>query len=207
MLRRVRRAPEQALMPREVAAGLGLLAGAVAVLGTLPYLRDTLRGATRPHRGTWLVWSALGAVACLSQRAGGASWSLGLSAGAFVLDSLVFALALRTGQGSLDGPEAALLGLAAGGVAAWLLAGPPLAATAGVIAPHLAAAAMMAPKAYRDPRSETLVTFAGASLGGALAAGAASAGDPALLLYPAYYCAVNAALAALIALRRGAGDL
>jgi hypothetical protein len=194
-------------MPRELAAGLGLLAGVVAVLGTLPYLRDTLRGVTRPHRGTWLVWSTLGAIVCLSQRAGGASWSLGLSAGAFLLDSLVFALALRAGAGGLDGAEPALLAVAGAGVAAWILAGPPLVATAGVVVADFAAAAMMAPKAYRDPRSETLVTFAGASVGGALAAAAAGTGDPALLVYPAYYCAVNAALAALIALRRRADDL
>jgi hypothetical protein len=188
-----------------MAPALGLLAGAVAVLGTLPYLRDTLRGATRPHRGTWLVWSTLGAIACLSQRAGGASWSLGLSAGAFLLDSLVFALALRSGAGGLDGAEPALLGVAGAGVAAWIVGGRPLVATGGVIVADFVAAAMMAPKAYREPRSETLVTFAGASVGGALAAAAAGTGDPELLVYPAYYCAVNAALAALIAVRRRTG--
>jgi hypothetical protein len=37
---------------------------------------------------------------------------------------------------------------------------------------------MMVPKTYRDPGSETLATFAFASLGGALAAGAVGALDP-----------------------------
>jgi hypothetical protein len=57
---------------------------------------------------------------------------------------------------------------------------------------------MMTPKAYRDPHSETLAMFALASVGGALAAGAVGSLDVSLLLYPAYYCVVNAAIALLI---------
>ena len=41
-----------------------------------PTSATPLRGATRPHRGTWLIWSVLAIVVCLSQRADGASWSL-----------------------------------------------------------------------------------------------------------------------------------
>ena len=61
---------------------------------------------------------------------------------------------------------------------------------------------MMVPKTYRDPESETLVTFAFASLGGALAAGAVGAVDVSLLLYPVYYCVINGAIALLIWERR-----
>ena len=60
----------------------------------------------------------------------------------------------------------------------------------------------MVPKTYRDPDSETLATFAFASLGGALAAGAVGAPDVSLLLYPLYFCLVNGALAVLIHHRR-----
>jgi hypothetical protein len=61
---------------------------------------------------------------------------------------------------------------------------------------------MMVPKTYRDPGSETLVTFALASVSGALAAGAVGALDVSLLLYPVYYCVANAAIALLIHHRR-----
>src|SRR5262249_23983139 len=43
----------------ELAPALGLLAGALGIFDTLPYIRDTVRGATRPHRGTWLIWGML----------------------------------------------------------------------------------------------------------------------------------------------------
>jgi hypothetical protein len=46
------------------------------------------------------------------------------------------------------------------------------------------------------------VTFASASLAGALAAGAVGAWNVSLLVYPAYYCLVNGAIALLIYQRR-----
>jgi hypothetical protein len=36
----------------DVAPLLGVLAVLVGIADTIPYVRDTLRGATRPHRGT-----------------------------------------------------------------------------------------------------------------------------------------------------------
>ena len=65
----------------EAAPVLGVLAGLVGIADTIPYVGDTLRGTTRPHRGTWLIWSVLAIVVCLSQRADGASWSLRLRSG------------------------------------------------------------------------------------------------------------------------------
>jgi hypothetical protein len=38
-------------MSTEVAATLGILAGLVAIADPIPYIRDTVRGRTRPHRG------------------------------------------------------------------------------------------------------------------------------------------------------------
>ena len=63
-------------MPTGLVVTLGLLAGLVAVADPIPYIRDTVRGRTRPHRGTWLIWSVLAIVAFLAQYADGAAWSL-----------------------------------------------------------------------------------------------------------------------------------
>jgi hypothetical protein len=185
-----------------VAPVLGLLAGVVGVADTIPYVRDTVRGLTRPHRGTWLIWGVLAIVACLSQRADGASWSLIMAGVQAVLTGVIFLLSIRHGVGGLRPAEAVMIALAAGGVIGWMVADEPVIATACVVAADLIGAAMMVPKTYRDPGSETLVTFAFASLGGLLAAGAVGALDLSLLLYPLYYCAVNAAIVALILHRR-----
>jgi hypothetical protein len=182
---------------------LGVLAALASVVNAIPYIRDTLRGTTRPHRATWLVWAVLAIVVCTSQRADGASWSLAMAAAQAVLTSAIFVLAIRRGEGGLSLPDVVVTAVALAGVIAWIGADEPMAATAAVVAADLLAAAMMCPKTYRDPRSETLASFALASLGGALAAGAVQTPDLALLLYPLYFCAVNAAIAILIGYRRG----
>ncbi len=181
---------------------LGVLAGLVGIADTVPYVRDIFRGTTRPHRGTWLIWGVLAVVVCLSQRADGASWSLVMAATQAVLTMLIFALAIRRGLGGLGLADLVMTCIAAGGIAGWLVAAEPVVATACVVAADLVAVAMMAPKTWRDPASETFSTYALASASGALAAGAVAALDPALLLYPVYFCLGNGALALLILHRR-----
>jgi hypothetical protein len=188
----------------EVAPVLGVLAGVCAVADTVPYIRDIVRGRTRPHRGTWLVWALLAVVVYVSQRADGASWSLLMAGAQALLTSVIFVLAIRRGEGGLSATDAALTAVAGAGVAGWIVLDEAIVATASVVAADLLAAAMMAPKTYRDPDSETLASFVLASLGGALATGAVASADPALLVYPLYFCAVNAAIALLIQRRRAA---
>jgi hypothetical protein len=187
----------------DLAPLLGVLAGVLGAADTVPYVRDILAGRTRPYRWTWLIWAVLAIVVCASQRADGASWSLVMAAVQAVLTSVIFALAIRRGEGALGAVERVMLALAAGGVVGWLVAGEPVVATACVVAADLIGAAMMLPKTYRDPESETLATFALASVAGALAVGAVGRLDASLLLYPVYFCVANAAIALLIVSRRG----
>jgi hypothetical protein len=126
-----------------LAALLGVLAGLVGVLDTIPYLRDVLKGSTRPHRGTWLIWSALAVVVCLSQWADGASWSLIMLLTQAVLTTTVFAAAIVHGHGGTTIAELVLMAVAAVGVTGWLLSGEPLVATVCVVAADLIAAAMI----------------------------------------------------------------
>jgi hypothetical protein len=183
-------------------AVLGVLAGLAGVADTVPYVRDIRAGTTRPHRGTWLIWAVVAVVGFTSQRANGASWSLVMSGTQAVLTVVVLALAVRAGEGGMRRCDAAMMAIAGVGVGGWILVDEPVVATACVVGADLVAAALMVPKTYRDPRSETLTSFALASVGGALAVAAVGTLDVSLLLYPAYFCVVNAALAALIYSRR-----
>jgi hypothetical protein len=181
---------------------LGVLAGLAGIADTIPYVRDTVRGGTRPHRGSWLIWTVLAIIAALSQRADGGSWSVIMSATQAILTGLVFVLAIRYGEGGVSPVDLALMGLAGAGVIGWILAGNPVVALGCVVAADLIAFALMVPKVHRDPGSETLSTYALASIGGGLATAAVEQPDLSLLLYPAYYCLANGAAAILIHRRR-----
>ena len=84
--------------------------------------------------------------------------------------------------------ERAVIAVAGIGVIGWLVAGEPLVGTACVVAADLLGVAMMIPKIYREPGSETLATFALAGLAGAAAAGAVGRADLSLLLYRSTTC-------------------
>ena len=182
----------------ELAPTFGLLAGVVAVACNVPYLRDTWRGSTVPHRGSWLIWSVLEVVAVGAQAADGARWSLVPLVVQAAGTCLVLALSVRLGQGGLSRVDLGLLGLAALGLAGWMAVDEPVIATACVVVADLLAALMMVPKAWRDPHSETLSTFVLASASGALTALAVGSLSVPLLAYPVYFVAVNAGLAAVI---------
>jgi hypothetical protein len=186
----------------ELAPVFGILAVGLAVADTIPYVRDILRGTTRPHRGTWLVWGLLAIVVTLSQHFDGASWSVLVAAAQAGLTLGVFLLSIRRGEGGLTSVDAGMFAIATGGVVGWAVAGEPVVATLCIIVADLVAATVMLPKTYRDPGSETLSTFGLASLSGALAVCAVGRVDPGLLLYPAYLCLVNGSIALVIYKRR-----
>jgi hypothetical protein len=189
-------------MSISLVAALGVLAGLVALADPLPYIRDIMRRATRPHRGTWLIWTVLATVAFAAQEADGAAWSLVMAGAQMLATTVVFVLALRHGVGGVSPGELALLGLAGLGVGGWLVADEPVVATLFVVGADVIGVAMMVPKTVRDPHSETLSTFVLASLSGALALGAVGALDASLLLYPSYFLLANGFIAALIWWRR-----
>jgi hypothetical protein len=185
-------------------AAFGVLAGILQLVATAPYLRDILRGSTTPQRATWMIWTALSVVVFASQWASGATWSLALTAGQTIACAAVFALAMRRGVGGMSAVELALLGLAALGVVGWQVAGDPIVATVSVVAADLIAVALMLPKTYRQPGSETLATYAIGVVSTLFALVAVNSTAPSLLIYPLYILAADGAVVAVIVLRRRA---
>ncbi len=181
---------------------LGVLAGAIGVADTVPYVRDILRGGTRPHRGTWLIWGVLAIVVCLSQRADGASWSLIMAGTQAVVTGFIFLLAIRRGEGGVSASERIMIAVAGAGIIGWIAVHEPIVATSCVIAADLVGAAMMVPKTYRDPgprRSQPSPSRASAARWPPVPSASL---DISLLLYPIYFCLVNGAIALLIHQRR-----
>ena len=183
-------------------ATYGVLAGILQLVATAPYLRDILRGTTKPQRATWAIWATLSFVVLASQWASGATWSLALTIGQAVSCAAVFALSLRRGVGGVTRLELALLGVAALGVVGWLVAGDPVVATCSVVVADLIAVGLMLPKTYRQPGSETLATYAIGVVSTLFALVAVNSTAPSLLIYPLYILAADGAVVAVIVLRR-----
>ena len=185
-------------------AAFGILAGVLQLVATAPYLRDVMRGTTTPQRSTWTIWMTLSLVVLSSQWASGASWSLALICGQVVSCGGIFLLSLRRGVGGVSPLELALLGIAALGVVGWQVADDPTVATCSVVAADLIAVALMLPKTFRNPRSETLETYVIGVVSTVFAVAAVGSGDLSLLIYPLYLLIADGAVAVMIFLRRRA---
>ena len=181
------------------------LGGAVGAVGSIPYVRDVWRRSTVPHRGSWFIWSVIEVVAVEAQHADGASWSMIPLISQAVGTCVVFALSLKLGSGGLSRVELALIALAGAGVLGWFAADEPVIATGGAILADFIGIIMMLPKAWRDPRSETMSTFALASVSGVLTAGSVGVLSPSLLMYPVYFAGINAVVTLVIGYRRATG--
>jgi hypothetical protein len=185
-------------------ATFGIVAGILQVVAAVPYLRDVLRGTTTPQRATWTIWTSLGVVVLASQWASGATWSLALTIGQALSCAIIFLLALRRGEGGLSPLEVLLLGIAGLGIVGWQVADDPVIATCAVIGADLIGFAMMLPKVYRRPRSETLSTFVIGTVSSVLALLALESLEAGLLIYPLYILIADGVLVALLVSRRRA---
>src|SRR4051812_10177664 len=117
----------------ETTATFALLGAALGIAESVPYLRDTWRRSTVPHRGSWLIWSVIEVIAVEAQRADGASWSLLPLVTQAAGTTAVFLLAIRLGTGGVSRTELALIALAGLGVVGWLIEDEPIIATTCVI--------------------------------------------------------------------------
>ncbi len=180
----------------------GIVAGILQLVASAPYVRDILRGTTRPQRATWTIWTTLSFVVLASQWASGATWSLLLVIGQTAACAVIFVLALRRGVGGVSRLELVLLGIAALGIAGWQIADDPVIATCSVVAADIIGMALMLPKTYRSPGSETVATFAIGGVSTLFALAAIESLTLALVLYPAYILVADVILVTLILVRR-----
>ena len=181
----------------------GILSGLISTFAYLPYIIDTIRGNTTPQRASWLIWSVLGAIAFFSQifeGAGSSLWFAGVQVSGTII---VFLLSIVVGSGTFLRRSDYLVILAAGlGLLAWYHTDDATYALVITIGISLMGGGVTVAKAYHDPESETLATWA-CSFAASICAIASVGGlDWVLLAYPMYLFMLNGAIVTAILLGR-----
>lgn len=173
----------------------GMLSALLSTCAFLPYIVDTLKRRTQPQRASWLIWSVLGSIAFFSQVFEGATHSLWFAGIQVSGTILVFLLSIPLGMGGfLNRRDQFVLLAAAGGLIAWYLTETAVYALAITISISLLGGAVTVCKAFRQPNSETMTTWAvsfAASICAILAVGRV---DWVLLAYPLYLLVLNGAI-------------
>lgn len=176
--------------------GAGLLSGSCAI----PYVRDILRGTTKPHRVSWGIFALLASIAAASQLSEGLHSGAALSLGAAAAFVAIFLLSVRHGVGGASTVDRLTIVAAAWILAVWAATANAALAVGLVIILELTATALTMHKAWREPATETRSSWIIDGAAGALAVLGAQQRSFLTLAYPVYHLVSNNAVVLVLTL-------
>lgn len=138
---------------------VGQIAGAISLLGFIPYAVAVLRRRARPNRATWIIWTAVGGLLFASYRSGADGAPCWVPLSDALGPAIIAALSLRFGEGGFSRFDRGCLALAALSIAGWAVTGSASVALAINLTIDLLGALPTMRKAYADPASESPLTW------------------------------------------------
>ncbi|HDZ23245.1 MAG TPA: hypothetical protein ENH70_01750 [Desulfobacteraceae bacterium] len=175
---------------------------AIAVATHFPYIIHTIRGETKPHAFSWLIWALLSAIAFAGQvvsSGGPGSWITGLMC---IISASVFFLALIKGERNITRFDLCCLVFSLSAIFVWILTDVPLWSIVLVTIIDAVAFAPTFRKSYSRPDQETVVTYIGNIAKWTLSLLALDSRSLTTSLYPLSLVVSNSAFAVLIFVRR-----
>lgn len=137
-----------------------LLVGLVDVLASIPYIRDVLKGKSKPNLATWSTWSLLNAIIVISALAAGGAVNTVVMGGAFFMcSSTILLIAVFKGTRKYTLFDGVCQSIAMLGVLLWQLSNNPNLALLCVILADCFAIIPTFRHAYLQPREETWITY------------------------------------------------
>lgn len=179
----------------------GILSGLLVIIGDIPYIIDSIKRKTTPHRVTWFIVFLLNVIAFANQSASGATDSLGLVIGGIIATFSVFLVSIWRGTGGYSRLDIMSLIGAGIGLILWYIFNTPL---ASIIANIVVATIALVPtyrKTYLDPASETKITWLIGAISAFFGCLAVGSFNVVLLLLPFYSFVVQLGLYILMNVR------
>lgn len=184
--------------------GFGLIATCLGIAGAIPYIRNSYRRKTKPHRYAWLIFLILSIIAFSSQFALGARASLIFYGWFVVNNATLVTLSLRkgAGYGDITPWNVISLCLAVLAITLWKTTSSALVALICTLAADGIGALLILVKAYRHPETETLAMWMIGILASCLNVLAVGKLDGAILAAPVQVFLFDVAIASAILLGR-----
>lgn len=181
---------------------LAVLSGIVAVLAALPYIRDVLKGRTRPNVVTWFTWSLLNIITAVAALSGGAVQTAIFAAATGLCTATVTVLGLRNGVKKYTPFDVICQLLAILSIVAWLVTKEPVSALVFTIAASFIGSLPTIRHAWKAPREETWQFFGIDALSAAIACLAVVNRDFLSLAFPIYILLDDLLIAGIILMRK-----
>lgn len=181
---------------------LGATATLIGFYGQAVYVRSILRGQTKPHLFTWIVWGILGGIGFFAQlhdNAGPGAWVLGITS-FFCLLNVV--LALKYGEPDITGGDKIALAASLTAILPWLLTSDPLGSVILISVINIVAFYPTFRKSWTKPDEENLTAYNLANLKFFLSLCALQAFTINTALYPSVIILANGAFVVMCLIRR-----
>lgn len=184
---------------------LSFIAIVLTFVGYLPYLRSILRGETRPHVFSWIIWGMTTFIVFFAQLEGGGgqgAWPIGVSG----LNAIAVAVLawLRRGDSSITRSDWVFFGMALTSLPLWYLTRAPLWAVVILTTADVLGFGLTLRKAYDHPYEENLTFWGLFVVRNSVAIAALDHLSVTTVLFPAVTGFACVILVAVVAQRRGA---
>ena len=177
---------------------LGISSGAIQIYSIIPYIRDTLKGTTRPNIISWFIWFILALIAALGQLAAGASWSVILPAVITFNTGIILLLSIGGyGYKKFNLIDGVCLVGALAAIVIWKITSQPVAAVWLVVIADLISTIPTLIKTHKEPSSETAISWLLMAAAAGLAIISTTKIDTANLLYPTYTVLITTLIGSL----------
>ena len=144
------------MFEKELIGGISTI---VSLIAYVPYIRNLLKGKTRPHLFSWLVWSVLGGVAFGLQLSGGAgagAWIMGIIG---LMSFIIFLLSFKKGTKDIQVIDWFCLSGAMLALFFWIITKTPLLSVIFVILTDGLAFVPTVRKSYFRHYEETILMY------------------------------------------------
>ncbi|MCX6702595.1 MAG: hypothetical protein NTW60_01895 [Candidatus Wolfebacteria bacterium] len=171
---------------------IGIGAGVIQIISIIPYVKDIFKGTTRPNIVSYFLWTVIQVIAIFAQFSAGASWSLFILIASTFNTSLIFILCLAGyGYKEYGLTDKICFVLAIITIIVWQITKQPLIVLALAIFADFLASVPTILKAYRDPKSEMVLSWFMTVVSATIAGFSTTKIDFANLIYPVYAFLTN----------------
>lgn len=183
---------------------IGIIAVALTFIGYVPYIRDTIKGKTKPHIYTWFIWGLVTAIAFglqLTENAGAGAY---VTLAAAIVCFIIFGFGLRQSKADRDITKSDTLFLILSFVALglWLFAKQPILSVILLSSLDMLGFIPTIRKSWNKPEQETLSSYVANTLRFGLAILALENYTLVTALYPLTWILANGLFSVFLIVRR-----
>lgn len=181
---------------------LAVIAALIAMLSTVPYLIDIVKGKTKPNIVSWFTWTLLTGIAAAAALYDDSPKTALLLAGSTFSTGMVVILGIKFGIAKMSMFDGLCQLSAVFGLILWLIYGTPEIAIIFTIVIDFIVVLPTLHHIWLKPGEETWQTFAVGSFAALLAVISLTSYTASGLAFPLYLTIINVILASLILSRR-----